>query len=142
MNNLTIENTALATYEVTDGEVLANELFTHLILTAREHRVLNLDLLLAPERIASERTLLENAGFSWTGTQQVNRDGHSVLLAKFRICVKRSSDGVAAGGGNTTLAPSSFEQQAIEGVRQQMSQPLSDARLAQLTAMGKQDVEI
>jgi hypothetical protein len=108
MQSLVVDG-SLAVYEVTAGEALANETFTRLILASREYSsVINLDILLATERIASERHLLENAGFTFAGTHQLSRDGHPVLVAKFRICVKTNDLAVPT----PQLAPSHEERAA------------------------------
>jgi hypothetical protein len=130
MHTVTVDG-ALAQYEVADTEVLTNELFTSLVIESRKHSVLNLDLVVPIERAAKDRELLTNAGFSWAGTNQINRDGRAVLFARFRICAKVAGDGIAANG-NTTLPPTDMERQAIERMREEMSKPIDEARLRAL----------
>lgn len=136
METLKIDG-CLASYEVTGDEVLTNELFAALVIESRKRSVLNLDVLLPTDR-TSDRELLTNAGFTWAGTAQINRDGRAVTFIRFRTCVKSAGDGVATFG-NTTLAPTSAEQIAVEEVRRRYSEPLSSEKLEALRQMGKQE---
>ncbi len=96
METLKIDG-CLASYEVTGDEVLTNELFAALVIESRKRSVLNLDVLLPTDR-TSDRELLTNAGFTWAGTAQINRDGRAVTFIRFRTCVKSAGDGVATFG--------------------------------------------
>src|SRR5438128_930006 len=111
----------LASYEVSDSEVLTSALFGTLIIESRSHGVLNLDILVPTER-GADRELLNNHGFVWAGTTQVNRDRKALTFIRFRTCVRVSGDGIATYG-NTTLAPTSDEQKAVEHVKQKFAAP-------------------
>ena len=122
---------ALATYAVTDTEVLTAGLFGMLVIEARKRGVLNLDILVPTDRITPDRALLESAGFVWAGTLQTNRDNRATLFVRFRTCVRTAGDGLAAGG-NTILPPTDMERQAIERMGQEMSKPVDEARIQAL----------
>jgi hypothetical protein len=123
---------ALATYSVNENEVLTAGLFGTLVIESRKHsNVLNLDILIPAHRITTDRALLENAGFVWAGTLQINVESRAVLFARFRICVKIAGDGLAVGG-NTTLAPTAMEIEAIERMHREMSRPVDEARIRAL----------
>ena len=142
METLIIDG-ALASYEVSDKEVLTDELFTTLVCESRKHNdVLNLDVLLTTDR-HDDRELLTTAGFSWAGTAQVNRNGQAVTFIRYRVGLKRSMDGNVAGDGtynNTTLASSSFEQNAVAEMARRTATPLTPERLKYLDSIGKQPV--
>jgi hypothetical protein len=121
---------ALALYEVSETEVLTNELFTTLVVEARKHGVLNLDILLPIEH-RTDRDLLTDAGFVWAGTQQFNRDNRAVTFIIFRSSVKPAGDGVTTFG-NTTLAPTAMESEAISEMARRMSAPVDEARIKAL----------
>jgi hypothetical protein len=144
VNNLQIVQTDgfLAQYEVSPNEVLTNELFTSILLAAREHDVLNLDVLLDIDRPSTDRELLTNNLFAWAGTVQVNRDQRVVTFIRFRRCVKRGqSAGVTAelAVPMPVLAPTPLEAEACELMRKRMSEPLSESKLAALAAMGRHE---
>jgi hypothetical protein len=118
---------SLATYAVTENEVLTAGLFGRLVIESRKHNnVLNLDILVPTDRLMTDRTLLEGNGFVWAGSLQTNVDGRAVLFIRFRTCVKSAGDGLVITH-NTTLPPTDMERQAIERMRREMSKPVDEA---------------
>jgi hypothetical protein len=108
------------------------------VTKARNAGALRAEIRVSISRLADVRSALEAQGYAFAGTAQTNEDGRTVTRARFLFALRAStSDGLAVP---TPQLPSShFEQQAIAEMKQTL-QPLSLERLAQLAAMGRQDV--
>jgi hypothetical protein len=138
-NNRLVIDGCVGTYTLGDQEPVTVALLHDLLCEGQNANVLLVDLLIPVTRVNAERSVIEANGlFQWAGTEQRNENAQAVVYAKYRHAVTRSGDGHLAVTP-PTIAPSPLEQTACEEVRRRMSEPLSDARLAQLTAMGKKD---
>jgi len=129
-------------YTLLEQEQLSTALLNALICEAQTANLLNLDLLMDVCRVNAERGVLEAPGqFSWAGTVSVNRDQQSVTYAIFRKSFRTHGD-MNFAVATPQLAPSPLEVSACEEARQRYSEPLSDAKLQQLAAIGKQPAAI
>lgn len=138
---LNVSNTALAEYVLRDGEVVTQELLTSVLLAARETNAFNVDVIVPVT--STDRELLESNGFLSAGFLTFGHP-HQETYIRYRHGVRIAGEGYAAGSGATLavpmpiIAPTAEEVTAAELVRARYGSPLSDARLAELAAMGRQ----
>jgi hypothetical protein len=125
-------------YTVEEHEQVTSALCNDLIIDAQSAGVLNVDLIVEAYGANAERTIMESAGFAWCGTISQGTPTQKTY-AVFRRCTRQtgSVDGNLAVAP-PTLAPSHEERRAVEALKEKYSQPLSESRLMELDAMGKQ----
>jgi hypothetical protein len=122
------------TYTLDENESATTATCNDLVIEGQSAGVLNVDILCETYRVSAERTILESASFAWAGTVQTNENGRAVVYARFRRCIRSAGDGVTTFG-NTTLAPTEFEKNAVA---QSHAAAVRFVDYAKMAAMGKQ----
>lgn len=128
-NRLVIDG-CVGSYTLSENEPATAATCNDLIIEGQSAGVLNIDIMIPMFRATTERVIIEAHGFAWAGTLSRGTPKQTTY-ACFRRCV-RTTGSESYAIAPPTLAPLSFEQQAIEQMRERMSAPVDDALIARL----------
>lgn len=129
-----IENSVM-TCELDAGESVERHVLQNAIQRATEAGLWSVFLVLRPDVANDGFDVLSSLGFRSAGN--LSRDNMHYLKLKKHIRTSGETGNLAVA--QPMLAPSHEEAAATELVHQRMSVPLSEARLQELAAMGKND---